>query len=107
MTTATLPDAVSAHILARISEKDVPVNVAADIDQIITDQEGLIEPSISFAIYGKDADGQNWALTDDFASEADADAFIARSRWMRKSTDVHVVRLTTVEYHLPSKGPAS
>lgn len=82
------PDTAIAQILARVAQHDVPIHVAADIDQIVWEQDEF-EVNATYTL-APDEDGE-WAPDGEFDTEEDARAAIGT--WMK----VHVVRRIIVE----------
>lgn len=98
----TVTEDLAAHILDRISEEDVPMNVAADIDQLIYQSMDLIPPDITYAIVhdGVRADGGvSFAAAEVYSTE-DAAFQVAGTL----GGGVHVMKQITVVSHLPKRG---
>ena len=87
-------DKATAAILDRIREDDVPVHVAADIDQILTEAADLIH-DVAYAVVPADNPRQGPPITYQYPTEGDARAIAASMPGAR------VARVTTVVTYLP------
>lgn len=90
------PDTALAHILARVAEPDVPIHVAADIDQFVWEQDYLIA-KVGYAVATDHEEGwvPDGARSFDTAEEARA----TLAPWMH----AHVVRRVIVEVRIPDE----
>ncbi len=84
------PDTAVAHILARIADEDVPLNVAADIDQIVVEQDDLAA-KVVYLLAPDTADDWVPDPSREYATEDEARAVIRD--WM----NAHVVRRVIVD----------
>lgn len=84
------PDTVIAHVLARVAEPDVPLHVAADIDQIVWEQDSF-DVRREFALATDHPEG--YVPADSPAYTTAQDARDALAPWMH----AHVVSRIVVE----------
>lgn len=88
------PDTAIAHILARIGQDDVPLHVAADIDQIVWEQDDLIVTR-DFVTATDHEEG--WVPSDKTSFATETEARAALTPWMH----AHVLARVTVATRLP------
>jgi len=84
------PDTALGHILSRIGEEDVPLHVAADITQLVWEQDYL-EATVTYALA---ADDGGWVPDGTFDTPEDARAVL--QPWMKGRVVRRVVVETTV-----------
>ena len=90
------PQGAIGAILARIREDDVPMNVAADIDQLVWEQDYLTVTR-GYAVATDHEEG--WVPEGDRLFETEAEARITLAPWMH----AHVVYRVSVENRVPDQ----
>lgn len=87
----------TVRILDRIRDEDVPVNVAADIEQIIVEADFLVPLTPSFRIVTDDGGEDAWTPDEEFTTQDAAATFVDDRPWMHELGDVKIVRRVSVD----------
>lgn len=90
----------AAYLQARVNGEDVPLHVAADISQILSEAPSTTGAYTTFHVCGDESEHDDgWIADEVFITKKDAQHFIDTTPWVRspENSNVRIVRRTTIE----------